>query len=245
MNEQRRRRTVVLALDSSPGAQTLQMALQLAMQMQARLEGVFVEDTDLLQLARLPFAREIILLSAQLRPFASDALEQELRSQALRLQRQLAREAEARQLEWGFSVVRDRLLRAVRAAASDADLFIMQSHRRPRTSPLAAIGVVYDGTMAPIETAAQLAQHGTVRVFLSRQFDNNRSEITQRITSYGAHPVFITLHNYNPAELGEVARHQRLSLLILPNTLVVDDASLQPLLESAPCTVVVKEHPSH
>lgn len=243
MSGKQRTRTVVLALDSTPGWDTLETALNLAMLMQARVEGLFVEDTDLLRLATLPFAREIVSLSAQLRPFASDALEQAMRSQALQLQRQLAREAEARQLEWGFSVVRDRLLRAARAAASDADLFIIQSpHLRQRGATTAAIGVVYEDSLAPIDTAAQLAHGGAVRVLLHKQSDPARSEITKRMADLGAHPIFITLRDNSAATIGEVARHQHLSLLILPDTLAVDDTVLQPLLESAPCTVVVKEH---
>lgn len=242
MSDKRRPRTVVLALDTTPGWLTLETALNLAMLMQARVEGLFVEDTDLLRLATLPFAREIVSISAQLRPFASEALEQAMKSQALQLQRQLAREAEARQLEWGFSVVRDRLLRAARSAASDADLFIIQNpQQRLRGTATATVGVVYDGTLVPIDTAAQLAQGGTVRVLLQKQFDSKRSEITQHITHYDAHPVFITLRDNSAATIGELARHQHLSLLILPDTLVVDDSALQPLLESAPCTVVVKD----
>lgn len=242
MSDKRRRRTVVLALDSTSGWQTLQMALNLAMQMQARVEGLFVEDTDLLRLATLPFAREIASHSAQLRPFAREALEQSLRSQALRLQRQLAREAEARQLEWEFRVVRDRLLRAARTAASDADLFIMQNpHMRQRCAASATIGAVYEGTMAVIETAAQLAQGNAVRVLMTRQFDDKRSEITARITGLGAHPVFINLRDTSAAAIGEVARHQHLSLLILPDTLAIDDTALQGLMDSAPCTIVVKD----
>lgn len=245
MSDKQRPRTVLLALDTTPGWDTLEMALNLAMQMQARVEGLFVEDTDLLRLATLPFAREIVSLSARMRPFASEALEQAFKSQALQLQRQLAREAEARQLEWGFSVVRDRLLRAARAAASDADLFIIQNpHLRQRGPATATIGVVYDGALAPIDIAAQLARSGAVRVLLQKQFDNKRSEITQRITRYDAHPVFITLRDNNAETMSAVARHQHLSLLILPDTLAVDDAALQPLLESAACTVVVKDRSS-
>jgi hypothetical protein len=246
MSDKQRPRIVVLALDTTPGKRTLETALNLAALMQARVEGLFVEDIDLLRLATLPFAREIVSISAQMRPIASDALEKEMRSLALQVQRQLAREAEARQLEWGFSVVRDRLLRAARAAASDADLFIVQNpHLHQRGPATTTIGVVYDGFMAPIDIAAQLAQGGAVRVLLSKQFENARNDITKHVTTLGAHPVFITLRDNSAAAIGEVARHQHLTMLMLPNTVAVDDTALQPLLESAPCTVVVKEHSGH
>lgn len=244
MSDKQGPRTVVLALDTTPGLHTLETALRLAMQMQARVEGLFVEDIDLLRLATLPFAREIVSLSAQLRPFASESLEQALKLQALQLQRQLAREAEARQLEWGFSVVRDRLLRAARAAASGADLFIMQSSRLqpPGSAATSTIGAVFAGSVAPLMTAAQLAQGGVVRVLLTKQFDGQRSEITRRLTALGAHPVFITLRDNTPAAITEVALHQHLTLLILPDILTdANEDDLQPLLESTPCLVVVKD----
>jgi len=247
MSEKQRPRTIVLALDTTPERHTLETALNLAMLMQARLVGLFVEDMDLLRLASLPFAREIVSFSAQLRPIASETLEQALKSQALLLQRQLAREAEARQLEWGFSVVRDRLVSAVRSAAREADLFIMQSpHLRQRGGATAKVGVVFDGTMTAIDTAAQLARGGALRVLLSKQFDNRRSEITQRITRYGAHPVFITLRDTGIPTISEVTRHQHLSMLLLPDALATgEDVALHPLLESTPCTVVVKDHSTH
>lgn len=239
-----RTRTVVLALDRRAGDWALETALTLASQMQAHLAGLFVEDVDLLRLAGLPFAQEIMAFNAQSRPLGVEALELTLKEQAQLLQRQLAQEAEARRIEWSFSVVRDRLLRAAHAAAGDADLYILQG-ASPTThrADIDTVGVLYNGSLAPIETAAILAQDKAVRVLLSHDAEKERPAITQALQAHNAHPVFIELPDLHLPTIAATSRHQHLSLLILPASLAIEnEATLSNLLESTPCSVVVKEH---
>lgn len=240
-----RTRTVVLALDRRAGDWALETALTLASQMQAHLSGLFVEDIDLLRLASLPFAREIMAFNAQSRPLAVEALEETLRTQAELLQRQLARAAEARRIEWSFSVVRDRLLRAAHSAAVDADLYILQGSlpaTRQRTGT-ETIGVVYKGSLAPIETAALLVQGRALRVLLEHGMEKARADISEVLRAYHVHPVFIELADLRLPTIATTAHRQHLSLLILPASLTVEnEAALNTLLESTPCSVVVKEH---
>ena len=55
-------RRILVAIDTSPhGSAALEAAARLATELRAELEGLFIEDINLLRLAGLPFAREIQL----------------------------------------------------------------------------------------------------------------------------------------------------------------------------------------
>lgn len=247
----RRPRTVLLALDALPRQWAMEAAFNLARQMNARLEGLFVEDLNLLRLAQLPFSQEIVANSAQRRPLGSAALEQALRSQAGQLQRLLAQQAAAQRIECGFSVVRDHLLRAVRNAAREADLFIIEGQRfqQKQSSPGRnlgpAVAAVYDGHLAPIETAGRLARGGSVRVLLMAHRDGARDAIKAQLHALGANPLFVVLADNGAETLRGVVRRHGTSLLVIPAALLAEgDDSYQPLLEELPCTVVVMDHPA-
>ena len=63
---------VMVALDSTKQSQAaLKAAAELAARLNVELIGLFVEDINLLQLASLPFAREIVYGSETKRSFSS------------------------------------------------------------------------------------------------------------------------------------------------------------------------------
>jgi nucleotide-binding universal stress UspA family protein len=119
-------RRILVALDVSPHSQSaLEAAAELAVQLQAELLGLFVEDVDLLRLAQLPDSREMGSLSSRPRELDSQYLERQLRAQARRARRALARRAERSQVPWSFRVARGAITAELLAAAADADLTIL------------------------------------------------------------------------------------------------------------------------
>jgi nucleotide-binding universal stress UspA family protein len=81
-------RRIVVAVDSSPHAQAaLDAAAALAARMHAELEGLFVEDIDLLNLAALPFGREFNMATGQARPFDAGALREQMEAEIARMRR--------------------------------------------------------------------------------------------------------------------------------------------------------------
>ncbi|RMF77434.1 MAG: universal stress protein, partial [Nitrospirae bacterium] len=87
-------RRIVVAVDASADSlAAVRAAARLAEALSAELHGLFVEDANLVRLARLPFAREV-RLSAAPRRLEAAALERELR--ALAAQARQAFEEEAR-----------------------------------------------------------------------------------------------------------------------------------------------------
>jgi nucleotide-binding universal stress UspA family protein len=124
-------RRILVALDASPESlAALDHAASLAARLQAELEGLFVEDEDLLNLARQPFAREVSRLTNIARSLNQATLEEDLRNQAALARRALRQKAEALRLRWSFRVVRGRLEGVIQSASASADLVAMGRRRQ-------------------------------------------------------------------------------------------------------------------
>jgi len=114
---------ILVALDASPGSvAAAAAAASLAARLRAELEGVFVEDADLLTLTAYPAAQEIGSFSATVRGLGSRDLERQFRFQAERARRALEQYAVRSRVRWSFRVVRGRVKAEILAAAAGADL---------------------------------------------------------------------------------------------------------------------------
>jgi len=187
-------RRILVALDASTQSlAALETAVALAVEMGAELEGLFVEDINLVRVAALPVARRIFYPSGTEEPLDTARMEHELKVQARRAQRSLALMAERSGIRWSFRVVRGKVSVEILAAASGSDLLTvggsgwslarkMQLGSTARNAainapkalllvkqPLAAnrpVMVVFDGS-PPAEQALQAATR-LVRDFRSR-----------------------------------------------------------------------------
>lgn len=125
-------RRILVALDASTHSlAALQTAVNLAAELEAELEGLFVEDINLLRLAELPFAREVRTLSAVTQRVSRQRIEAELRAQAARARRALVAAARQAQVPATFRVVRGHVPLEVLAAALEADLLTLGRVSRP------------------------------------------------------------------------------------------------------------------
>lgn len=121
-------RRVTVLQEASRAARELDAAAEMAAALEAELAGRFVEDTELLHFAALPFAREIGSRSAISRSMDPLAMERALRSKAAHARRALEAAAEAKPVRWSFSVVRGLVVDQLRAALSDADVVILATN---------------------------------------------------------------------------------------------------------------------
>ena len=124
---------ILVALDTSPHSQAaLEAASELAALLQAELVGLFVEDADLLRLASLPFARELLYAGQAEKRIDGHAMERALKAEAEQIRRALQISAGRRQVQWSFRIARGRVVHEVLMAAQEVDLVVMgQAGRRP------------------------------------------------------------------------------------------------------------------
>ncbi len=168
-------RRIVVAIDGSPTSiAALEATAELASAWGSEVVGLFIEDTNLLRMASLPFAREVGSHSGAHRAINPDQFEREFRSQADRARNTLWYMAERFRLTASFQVARGpvkaELVNALRnsdmlaigkggqsvaaslglgtnakAVAADASgIVLLYSHVARVTGPPA---VVYDGSM--------------------------------------------------------------------------------------------------
>ena len=184
-------RRILVALDASQHSlEALKAAVNLASSLEAEvLEGLFVEDVNLLKIAGLSIAREVrypFNVAARLEPAR---MERQLRAQATQARQALVTACERKHIKWSFRVVRGEVARKVLEAAEEADLLSLGMASRPlfrrsqagSTARAAAMGssrsvliipqgadirppivVAHDGSSSmqqTIKLAARLAQH--------------------------------------------------------------------------------------
>jgi hypothetical protein len=121
---------VVVALDAtSENRAAIETAARLAARWKAHLHGVFVEDDDLMRLARLPFARQVTF------GFGVEALNlQQARRQmhafAQRTRTELAAAARRHHVEWSFEIVHDAAASRI-GGAEVTDFLVFGTATRP------------------------------------------------------------------------------------------------------------------
>ena len=159
-------RRIAVTLDACQiSSSTLEEAVQLAARMGAQLEGIFVEDIDLIQLAELPFLREVRSVSRSENAINLTQMEQELRVLARRAERLLGEVAARQNVSWSFRIWRGSIDTELLTADADADVFALTRlgaslTRIPVVPTMTrAVSVVFTGTDAStraLETAMGL-----------------------------------------------------------------------------------------
>ena len=125
-------RRILVALDASHHSlAALEAAVELAAALRAELEGLFVEDVNLLRLAAVPVAREVQYPGVATKALNPARMERELRAQATQAHRALAAACTARQIKWSFRVTRGEVSPQVLEAALGADLLSLGMVSRP------------------------------------------------------------------------------------------------------------------
>lgn len=119
-------RRILVGIDASPSSlAALDAALNLAVEQGAQVEGLYVEDLNLVRLAQLPFAREVVHVTAQVRTFELKDLERQLRAQADRARGAIAEQAARRGVRWRFQVARGDIAGELLRRSEEADLVIL------------------------------------------------------------------------------------------------------------------------
>jgi nucleotide-binding universal stress UspA family protein len=127
-------RRILVALDASHHSlAALEAAAELAASLEAELQGLFVEDVNLLRVAGSPVAREVLYPFVTVTRLDRARMERELRAQAAQSRRALATACERRQVKWSFRVVRGEVAPEVLEAALEADLLSLGKASRPLT----------------------------------------------------------------------------------------------------------------
>jgi len=131
---------ILVALDASPqSVAALRAAAELAALLEAELEGLFVEDINLLHLCGLPFGREIGSYTASVRQLDNRAMERNLRVLAVVIREAMEREAAQLPVRWTFQVRRGAVVAELLAASQSAAMVSLGRAGRSRRQTLGSV----------------------------------------------------------------------------------------------------------
>jgi nucleotide-binding universal stress UspA family protein len=117
---------IVIAIDASPTSiEALEATADLAARWRAEVLGIYVEDTDLLKAATLPFAGEVGSHSGSFRAINPKDIQRQFRTLADRARREFDRVVQRFSTASSFKVARGAVKEELLTALHDADLLIL------------------------------------------------------------------------------------------------------------------------
>lgn len=153
---------ILVALDASTHSlAALEAGAKLAADLKGELLGLFVEDINLLRLAELPCAGEVVYASSHARTLDLPRLERALRVQAAEMERALAVAAEATNVHWTFRVCRGQVTNEVLAAAQEADMVVLGRFGRS-LARRSRLGSTAQAAAAKAASTVMLLERGVV-----------------------------------------------------------------------------------
>jgi hypothetical protein len=114
----------------------IELAVAMAVARNNSLHGLFVEDMDLISVARLPFTQEVTLQAGIPRALDDQQLRRSMASVASRFQQLLMQQAERSALACSYGTVRGRKQSLQLGDAEHSDLFIVGQPQRERVPAL-------------------------------------------------------------------------------------------------------------
>ncbi len=125
-NKAFRLRRILVPLDASAHSRAaLEAATKLAAAIGAEISGLYVEDADLLEMCRYPFAREICMFPARSRRMETSELEKDFRIQAEQIRQMMGLLAKDTAVKWSLTVRRGRVAAEILEQVPTADLVVI------------------------------------------------------------------------------------------------------------------------
>lgn len=186
---------LVLGLQTSRDEHALRFGVEFANLLHLDLLGLFVEDVNLRQLARFPFARELRTLEGDWRPLQLDRLSNELDLATRRAERLFADAAKALTGKYRFEVVRGAVSEAISLVSRANDIVMIpepvnlaeRATLEPSSFHQAALGSAASVMFAPPHP---LRNRGAIAV-IARSDDETTIETAAAIAATSAEKLII------------------------------------------------------
>lgn len=241
-------RQVILNLESTLDEEAMRIAIELASSLKASLIHHFIENAQLLQIAALPFAREIRLSTGAQYPFTPRQVMQQLQEQARRSRQRLAHLALPYHLEWQFEVRSHRTPAGLEQQT--AELLVYGRRKQPslRGRSSGPILTLFDGSRASLrglDMALKLSAHGKdILILLVPDSEHSLESLQAQVREFMSREhlslpalPFITAQ---PQQLQAMNRAYHARMLILgARPGLLPDELLGKFIEDSPCPLVI------
>lgn len=247
-------RRLMLALDAGRCCtDDVALAVEVAAIIGAEIEGLFVEDSDLMDLARLPFAREVGGRSGQDRPMERASMEMLMRRRVERTVGEMERAGRQRNLSVSHKTARGKVVQQALLQARGRDVLVLNPRAPlPGMSARRTAGPVMvwceepDEARSSLEIASELARRlraellvgaSAARYSTERDVRAELSEWLERIPGR----VRVRSVQGTPADaLIEMARTARAAQVVLAGGgSLGTEASIERILEALGSRVIL------
>jgi nucleotide-binding universal stress UspA family protein len=226
---------IVVTIDiTAQAAPAIALAAALARARKRALHGLFIEDTDLLNVARLPFTLEFSRFGGPPRDLSDTELERSMARLAARYRKDLEQQALALALPWSYASVRSSKRLVIGHEEASAELLVIGQPARAaavrtprvllldgnRPGVLQALAAVLD---APGYESAELMVHGEFDSQMLNTLLASHPQVTRRLMGAPSLDELLTSPRYQP------------SLVLLAQ----DADEIDPCLQLADCPVIV------
>ncbi len=117
---------ILVAIDaSSYSLNALETAVNLAEKLQVDLHGIYIEDSNLLRLAQLPFAREYRFSREKSQKLDTSQMSEQLRLQATLARRHFNESVTKKNINHSFQTLQGTISGELEKAAQDTDILVM------------------------------------------------------------------------------------------------------------------------
>ena len=249
-------RRVAITLDAFEiSAQAIEQAVQLAERMGAQLEGIFVEDIDLIQIAELPFLREVRTVSRSEDAISLGRMEQELRALARRAERLLSERAAQHNVACTFRIWRGSIDSDLLAADIEADVFALTrlgaTLSRSKTIIVrpSTVSVLFSGTETStraLDTAIKLATDPSkeINILLVAENEAESVRLQQRaldqLAETQASARFVRLNDGSLSDLLEVIKDTHTAVLVIErDNELLQTPTLRQNLNTLDCPLLI------
>lgn len=228
----------------------LELAAHLAARKKAQLMALYVEETDLINLAELSFAMEVDRICAAERKVDQLRLMRALRSSSEQVQQALYRLNERLQIDVSFRTVRGHFVSAVMSEIERVDVVFLSRRRGAfgsgtrQKSSASPIWVVFDGSKESeraLQMAAELAELESGRLYIALPAKTDaESEALKRQTLkccvQSTSVRFVTVHPFDASNLLHSMRRTGCRLLVVKRQ---DGDFSKAVSEATACPVVL------
>jgi nucleotide-binding universal stress UspA family protein len=254
----RKYRRVLLQIDMATHChETVGAAIDITARLGGELQGIFIEDSDLLAVGELDFIHEFRLSSPTGHQLDRLTIEGQLRAMARSVQRQMERAASRRKITVGFRSIRGDIIRSGKEPFEDADLVIIEStgrlHRRSFRERVSGRSRVLAATrptlllkggqkLAPYVTiicdSVEAADHGlqAVATLLITPLENI-TLLPYRVSEEDRETISKFVEKFSA--ISNKVSEGKSGVNLIP-TIVENEAQLQSLLFPDDCVVVMK-----
>ncbi len=259
MNAGSRRRLTVVLHDKPQSQRLLELATRIASQLQAEVEGVFVEDAALFRLTGLPFLRELKRDSFTEQRLDPDRLTKEWRAMAKLTREALESSATQAGLSWSFRVWRGDMGEDLAKLAMESPMLLLgrlavlspsrsaSTITKPRPGPL-KLGVILDSRESAhhlIDAVGELSLKPEIQLILfvlMENFETGYNELTAQLQTIDPqhHNVLVQVPDTKPAGLITHLKAAACDLLMISaHSHLLAGQGIQRRLADLPYPVVV------